>query len=57
MVLNSTVGIEENIKPGWNKIYDWNGNLIYEGARVPWRNLHGFYIHITSEGAEKLFVD
>lgn len=57
MVVNSTVGIEENIKPGWNKIYDWNGNLIYEGARVPWRNLHGFYIHITSEGVEKLFVD
>ena len=57
MVVNSTIGIEENIKPGWNKIYDWNGNLIYEGERVPWRKLHGLYIHITSEGVEKLFIE
>lgn len=56
-VVGSTVGLNELVKPGWNKIYDWSGNLIYEGNRVPWRKLSGFYIHITSEGVEKIWVD
>ena len=53
----STIGVEEYVKPGYHKIYDWNGNLIYEGERVPWRLMKGFYIHITNEGVEKIYVD
>ena len=57
LVVNSTIGMQEYIKPGYHKIYDWNGNLIYDGERVPWRKLKGFYIHITNEGVEKIYVD
>ena len=57
LVVNSTVGVQEYIKPGYHKIYDWNGNLIYEGEIVPWAKLKGFYIHITNEGVEKIYVD
>lgn len=56
-VLPSTIGVQEYVKPGYHKIYDWNGNLIYEGERVPWRLMKGFYIHITNEGVEKIYVD
>jgi hypothetical protein len=55
-VVNSTVSIEENELPEHYMVYDFWGNLVYEGSDIPYHDLKGPYIVISNKGAEKMHV-
>lgn len=55
-VVNSTLSLTENSPEEWYKVYDFWGNLIYEGTEVPYHELKGFHILITKDSVEKIFV-
>ena len=55
-VVNSTVSIDENELPDHYSVYDFWGNLVYEGSEIPYHNLKGLYIVISSKGVEKIHV-
>ena len=44
MVVNSTIGVEEHNKEINYVVYDFNGNIIYEGAEIPYEVMDGLYI-------------
>jgi hypothetical protein len=55
-VVNSTISIEENKLPDHYLVYDFWGNLVYEGDKIPYNDLRGPYIVISSKGVEKMHV-
>lgn len=51
----NSIGIEENTL-NYYRLWDWNGNLIYEGNELNYQNLKGYYILMTNNKFEKIFV-
>lgn len=56
-VVTSTIGVEELSLPKNYIVYDWYGNLIYEGENIPYNKLSGFYILWDGNKYEKIFVN
>ena len=55
-VLNSTLSQEEWPLEEWYRVHDFWGKLIYEGNRIPYGELNGFYVVRSRLGVEKIFV-
>ena len=55
-VVNSTLGLLEIRRPNWNEVWDWQGNRVYQGETIPWRQMNGLYIIINRNGVEKIYV-
>lgn len=49
------IGIEESTL-NYYRLWDWNGNLIYEGNELNYQNLKGYYVLMTNNKVEKIFV-
>lgn len=56
LVLNSTVGLDEHIKPTVYQIWDIWGNFIYEGEEIPYNIMNGLYIVKYGGKTEKVWV-
>jgi len=56
-VVTSTIGFEELTLLKNYIVYDWYGNLIYEGESIPYNKLKGFYIVWDGDKYEKIFVN
>ena len=57
-VLISTLSVEELEFRSFNYayIYNLNGELIYQGNEIPWRELNGMYIIVRNGTSEKVFI-
>jgi len=51
----NSIGIEENTV-NYYRLWDWKGNLIYEGTDLNYQNLKGNYILQTNGVSKKIFV-
>ena len=55
-VVSSTLDIEEGILVNHYQVYDWYGNLIYEGNKIPYKTMNGLYIVWDGDKYKKIFV-
>ena len=51
----NSIGIEEYTL-NYYRLWDWKGNLIYEGNDLNYQNLKGYYVLQTNGEIEKIFV-
>ena len=56
-VVSSTLDIEEEKLVKYYRVYDWYGNLIYEGEVIPYKTMNGLYVIWDGDKYEKIFVN
>lgn len=56
MVVNSTLDIEEVEQTKHYQVYDFFGNLFYEGDNIPYNYMKGLYIIFDGDKTEKIHV-
>lgn len=56
LVVNSTIGLEELSTFAHYEVYDFRGNLVYEGQFIPYNEMSGLYIVKSGSKIEKIFV-
>ena len=53
---SNSIGVYEDKLPDYYRLWDFQGNLIYEGTDLNYENLKGYYVLQTNNQMKKIFV-